>query len=95
MPGKMITLLSPLGRQVPLQATPAPVRIRRKVLGLFSNHKMHATRLLTDISRSISAQFPDLELRFYEKPGAALVSPVELLARIKAECGLVLSGQGD
>ena len=95
MEANQITLYSPTGYLMKARATVATGQVKRNVLGLFSNHKMHATRLLTDISASIKAKYPGLDIRFYEKPGAALVSPVELLARIKAECGYVLSAQGD
>ncbi len=95
METKKITLYNPAGYPKPARASGATARITRNVLGLFSNHKMHATRLLTDISASVKVRFPGLEMRFYEKPGAALASPAELLARIRAECGFVLSAQGD
>lgn len=96
MAAKMITLLSPAGRRPSRKLRSMPAgRAERRVLGFLSNHKLHASRLQQDLAAYIPALFPGLQLRFYEKPGAALGAPVELLARIKAECGLVVTGHGD
>lgn len=65
------------------------------ILGLLDNGKPNADRLLYRVAEKLHAQHPELQIRYYRKPGAYRPAPGTLLEDVVAECDGVLVGIGD
>jgi hypothetical protein len=65
------------------------------ILGLLDNGKPNSDRLLHKVAEKLQEQHPELQIRYYRKPGAYRPAPGVLLEEVAAECDSVLVGIGD
>lgn len=65
------------------------------VLGLLDNGKPNSDILLQKVAAKLREQYPDLQVKYYRKPGAYRPAPSTLIEQVAAECDGVLVGIGD
>lgn len=66
-----------------------------RILGLLDNGKPNSDILLQKVAAKLREQHPDLQVKYYRKPGAYRPAPPALIEQVVAECDSVLVGIGD
>jgi hypothetical protein len=94
MPEKLIVLDPTLEVQAPrIAAVARSGKISR--LGLLDNGKPNSDRLLHRVAALLQERHPDIQIKYYRKPGAYRPAPPALLDQLVAECDTALVGIGD
>ena len=94
MPEKII-LLDPTLEVQAARVELAPRSGQVHTLGLLDNGKPNSDRLLNKVALLLREQHPDVQVKYYRKPGAYRPAPAALLEQVVAECDTVLVGIGD
>lgn len=94
MPEKII-LLDPTLEVQAARVERAPRSGQIHTLGLLDNGKPNSDRLLHKVALLLREQHPDVQVKYYRKPGAYRPAPAALLDQVVAECDTVLVGIGD
>jgi hypothetical protein len=94
MPEKFIVLDPTLEVQAE-RVEPAPRSGQVHVLGLLDNGKPHSAEVLKKVAALLSQRYPDIQVRYYRKPGAYRPAPTALIDQLVAECDTALVGIGD
>ncbi len=64
-------------------------------IGLLDNGKTNSEQLLKLVAHKMAEAYPDVEIRYYRKPGAYRPATTELLDKVAAENDVALVGIGD
>lgn len=83
----------PRSETVPL--APRPARLAGRRVALLDNAKPNAARLLDLVAEELARRAPDLRFGRFRKPNTMTPAPAELLARIGADCDLVVTATAD
>ena len=94
MPEKII-ILDPTLEVQTVRVERAPRSGQVHTLGLLDNGKPNSDRLLKKVALLLSEQHPQVQVKYYRKPGAYRPAPAALLDQVVAECDTVLVGIGD
>lgn len=73
--------------------TPRSGRVH--TLGLLDNGKPNSGELLQKVATLLTELYPEIEVKYYRKPGAYRPAPSALLDQLVAECDTALVGIGD
>ena len=74
---------------------PALVSLEGRTIGLLSNGKLNADRLLTQTADLLQARFGGKVLPVASKGNASAPAPAELLTNLTPECDYLLTAAGD
>ena len=74
---------------------PALVSLEGRTIGLLSNGKLNADRLLTQTAGLLQARFGGKVLPVASKGNASAPAPAELLTNLTPECDYLLTAAGD
>lgn len=94
MPEKLI-ILDPTLEVQTARVERAPRSGHVHTIGLLDNGKPNSDRLLHKVAALLSEQHPNLQVKYYRKPGAYRPAPTALLDQVVAECDSALVGIGD
>jgi hypothetical protein len=94
MPEKFVILDPTLEVEAP-RVERAPRSGEIHVLGLLDNGKPNSDQVLRRVAALLSERRPELQVKYYRKPGAYRPAPPALLDQVAAECDSVLVGIGD
>ena len=94
MPEKII-ILDPTLEVQTARVERAPRSGQVHTIGLLDNGKPNSDRLLNKVALLLSEQHPQVQVKYYRKPGAYRPAPAALLDQVVAECDTVLVGIGD
>ncbi len=75
------------------ERAPRPAEIHS--VGLLDNGKNNSDKVLKKVAEMLTAQYPDLQINYYRKPGAYRPAPDTLLDQVAAECDVAIVGIGD
>jgi len=94
---KTIPVYDPRGvlETQPLAAAPRVKKLQGLRLGLLDNTKWNANKLLRGVRDRLAAQHGFSAVNYYRKEGFSLGAAPELIARIVAECDVVVTAIGD
>lgn len=90
-----VILLDPTLEVESTRVERAPRSGEIRILGLLDNGKPNSDILLQKVAEKLREQHPDLQVKYYRKPGAYRPAPSALLDQVVAECDGVLVGIGD
>lgn len=94
MSEKLIVLDPTLEVEAPLaERASHPEQIH--TLGLLDNSKPNSGELLKKVAVLLTERYPDLQVKYYRKPGAYRPAAPVLLDQMVAECDVALVGIGD
>ena len=65
------------------------------IVGLLDNGKNNSDKVLKKVGQMLEAQYPDVQINYYRKPGAYRPAPDALLDQVAAECDVAIVGIGD
>ncbi len=94
MPEKLV-ILDPTLEVQSARVERAPRSGQVHLLGLLDNGKPNSDRLLHKVAARLREQHPDVQVKYYRKPGAYRPAPAALIEQVAAECDSVLVGIGD
>src|SRR5581483_7283940 len=66
-----------------------------RILGLLDNGKPNSDILLQKVADKLRERRPDIQVRYYRKPGAYRPAPSALIEQVVSECDRILVGIGD
>ena len=92
----MTIILDPTDERVPVerQITPRTGKITG-VVGLLDIRKPRGNVLLDELQGLLSARYPAVEIRRYEKPTFTKPAPNEVRMKVKAECDFLVEALAD
>ena len=92
----MTTILDPTDERVPVerQITPRTGTLSG-VVGLLDIRKPRGNVLLDEMAALLSARFPDVEVKRYEKPTFTKPCPGDLRLKIASECNYLVEALAD
>ena len=79
----------------PLAPAPRAKRLEGLRLGLLDNTKWNANKLLRGVRERLAARHGFSAVNYYRKESFSLSAAPELIARISAECDVVVTAIGD
>ena len=74
---------------------PALASLDGLTIGLLSNRKLNADRLLTETAELLRARFGGTVLPMVSKNNASAPAPAELLTNLSPECDYLITAAGD
>jgi hypothetical protein len=92
-----LTVFDPRGRVETERVTPAPrvASLDGLLLGILDNTKWNANKLLRGVRDRLAARHGFGAVNYYSKERFSLAAAPELIARIAAECDVVVTAIGD
>jgi hypothetical protein len=94
MPEKLVVLDPTLEMRVP-RVESAPRSGKITTLGLLDNGKPQSDILLRKVADLLTTAYPEIEIKYYKKPGAYRPAPSALLDEAVRECDALVVGIGD
>jgi hypothetical protein len=94
---KTIPVYDPRGivETQPLSPAPRVARLEGLRVGLLDNTKWNANKLLRGVRDRLAARHAFAAVSYYRKESFSLAAAPELIARIAAECDVVVTAIGD
>lgn len=79
----------------PFKPVLRPETLRGLRVGLLDNTKPPADRVMTHLDKRLRERFPGMQSKTFVKRAASVPATPEMLATLKQECDVVITGFGD